>query len=215
MRHIIAQETEKLTKTELIKPHSALFGSAVDDPKGRALTTNADGSRDYDDPIVVLAFVIGEDLMRAHFFYVEENRDHLSAFDMKGAETTVFHSHNFIEFAYVAEGTLRLIINGEVIEFEPGDICLMDRNTEHAEVLGDDLTKLVYISFSSELFESIVDADKAKSHEEQYLRSVLLRKKESYQFVRFRPTADAPERQRRCLPSCAKLRKNVPARVTS
>lgn len=196
MRRLIAEQTELLTKTDDVRPYAELLGTNKKDP---AMTTNADGSRSYNDPIVVLAFVIGTGEMRAHFFYVEEKRNLLFAYDMTDADTTLFHSHDFIEFAYVAEGTLRLVINGEVLEFAPGDICLMDRNTEHAEVLGTERTKLVYISFSSELFESIVDADKAKSHEEQYLRSILLRKKESYQFVHFKPTADAPETARTIL----------------
>lgn len=193
MRKRIAEQVDKLTKSDVIYPYSQLLLLNNVPPSESALTTNADGSRNYRDPIVVLAFVIGNDLMRSHFFYVEEKRDFLSAFDMTDVQTTQFHSHNFIEFAYVAEGTLRLIINGETVEFAEGDICLMERNTKHAEVMSKEETKLVYISLSSDLFEKIVNVDNAKSHEEQYLRAVMLQKKENYQFVHFHPTADAPE----------------------
>lgn len=193
MRDRIAEQVGKLTETNIIYPYSQLFLSKNVSPSESALTTNADGSRNYRDPIVVLTFVLGNDLMKSHFFYVEEKRDFLSAFDMTGVQTTQFHSHNFIEFAYVAEGTLRLIINGETVEFSEGDICLMEQNTKHAEVMSEEETKLVYISLSSDLFEKIVDVDKSKSHEEQYLRAVMLQKKENYQFVHFRPTSDATE----------------------
>lgn len=193
MHDQIAEQVGKLTESDVIYPYSQLSLVKNTSPSDSALTTNADGSRNYRDPIVVLAFVIGNDLMRSHFFYVEEKRDFLYTFDMTGVQTTQFHSHNFIEFAYVAEGTLRLIINGETVEFEKGDICLMEQNTKHAEVMSREETKLVYISLSSDLFEKIVDVDNAKSHEEQYLRSVMLQKKENYQFVHFRPTSDAPE----------------------
>lgn len=193
MRERLAQRIDELTATSNIRSYEDLVNYSEKSGEQSAIRINSDGSRNFDDPIVVLAWRLGNGIMSSHFFYSEGKRDIMSAHDMSGVNSTLFHSHNFIEFAYVAKGTLRLLVNDTVAEFAPGDICLMDCNTRHAEQIGKEPVLLLYLSLSPEVFRYVMDTDKAKSYEEQYLRSIVMEKKEHYQYVRFHPAADARE----------------------
>ncbi len=192
MKESIARRIFELTETKEVQPYSRLLEYTEQKKRQSGIIINSDGSRNFTEHLVILAFRVDRSTMRSRFFYPESSRTTVSAFDMSEMKNTLFHSHNFIEFAYVAKGTLRLIVNDSIAEFNSGDICLMDRNISHAELIGDEVS-LLYVSLAPETFADAMDAEKAKYNEQQYLRTLVLEKKEHYQYVRFYPIGDAKE----------------------
>ncbi len=158
---------------------------------GTPMTMNSDGSRNFDDSIVVTAFEFGGGLIKISYYYTESGKFSTYSYQMPdGKSHTLFHSHNFMEIAYVAEGTLKLSVNGSIAEFNEGDICIMDYNTMHAEVIGEEIVKVLYLSISPDVFTSLMNADNTSSEEEVYLKSIVIEKKNAYQYVRFLPSED-------------------------
>lgn len=154
---------------------------------------SGDHSRTFRDSAVVLAFEIMKGIVKAYFYSTDTNSVTSHINRIGNAEHTHFHSHNFLEIAYVIENPLKLIINDTISEFQPGDICIMDYSTLHAEKLEEKSVKILYFSLAPELFDEIINSDKNASFSQKYLKSVILEKRNSCQYVHFVPNSDAVE----------------------
>lgn len=66
--------------------------------------------------------------------------------------TSILHRHNFFEIMFVISGSVDQMIEGERCHFQEGDICLLNREVEHAEVFFTDFS-CAYLCLSREYLE--------------------------------------------------------------
>lgn len=66
--------------------------------------------------------------------------------------TSILHRHNFFEIMFVISGSVDQMIEGERCHFQEGDICLLNREVEHAEIFSTDFS-CAYLCLSREYLE--------------------------------------------------------------
>ena len=101
---------------------------------------------------------------------------------------TQLHTHNYIELTYVISGSFSQIIHGTEVEFGAGELCLIDKNCVHQDILSDRDAKIIFIGISKEMFRRITDGTSATDDRIiNFLQSALLTQKDLLQYLSFTP----------------------------
>ena len=99
------------------------------------------------------------------------------------------HSHNHIELAYVAKGSLHQRINGEDIYFKEGDFFLIDSNVPHYEFMVADGSIIAYLIFDDIFFSKNMTRDINDSLNTS-LKAMIDKNRKRYRYIRFTPKDD-------------------------
>jgi AraC-like DNA-binding protein len=102
-------------------------------------------------------------------------------------ERTQFHTHDYIELAYVVEGEFMQKIMGQDISFKKGEICLIDKNCLHQDYLFDNNSTIIFIGLANEIFDEVMVGKIEEESILHFLRMALLKQKDVQQFLHFRP----------------------------
>lgn len=102
-------------------------------------------------------------------------------------ERTQFHTHDYIELAYVVEGVFMQKIMGQDIQFKKGEICLIDKNCLHQDYLFDNNSTIIFIGLANEIFDEVMVGKIEEESILHFLRIALLKQKDVQQFLHFKP----------------------------
>lgn len=108
-------------------------------------------------------------------------------FIIKDMQPGPVHQHDSIELGYVVYGCARQIFWGREHCFNPGDFWLVDQNCYHCDVCSRSDLFTVYISISSEVFDSAFLRTIGNSEIHRFLCLALLKQKKKRQFLHFIP----------------------------
>ena len=102
-------------------------------------------------------------------------------------EKTQYHTHDFIELAYVVEGEFQQRIMGRDIRFKKGEICLIDKNCLHQDYLFFSKSTIIFIGLANEVFDEVMVGKIEEEGIHNFLRMALMKQKDIQQYVHFKP----------------------------
>lgn len=102
-------------------------------------------------------------------------------------EKTQFHTHDYIELAYVVEGEFQQRIMGQDIKFKKGEICLIDKNCTHQDYLFHNKSTILFIGLANEIFDEVMVGKIEEEGILNFLRMALMKQKNVQQYVHFKP----------------------------
>ncbi len=118
--------------------------------------------------------------------------------DFESGSRTQLHSHEYLELFYVVDGVYRHRILGNEFTFHKGELCLIDKNCLHQEILDGSSATVIFLGISNAMFDNIMDevnriSKKATSSERitAFLNTALLEQKSLQQYLYFHPRTDA------------------------
>lgn len=118
--------------------------------------------------------------------------------DFKAGTRTQMHSHEYLELFYVVDGEYRHRILGNEFTFHKGELCLIDKNCLHQEILDGSSATLIFLGISNAMFDDIMGevnriSQKATSSERimAFLNTALMEQKSLQQYLYFHPQPDA------------------------
>lgn len=100
---------------------------------------------------------------------------------------TQYHTHDYIELAYVAEGEFSQKILDKDILFKKGELCLIDKNCPHQDYLVGNNSIILFIGLSNEIFDKIMVDNIEEEKILNFLRTALMKQKNIQQYLHFRP----------------------------
>jgi AraC-like DNA-binding protein/quercetin dioxygenase-like cupin family protein len=156
-----------------------------------------DGSRYFDDLISVICFITSKAgrLTTGANFLLKQKSGIVQAYFDDGM-LTAFHKHNYTELAYVAEGELRQNICGKDEVFKKGEICLIGKDSIHADYLSKQKAAVVFLGIANAFFDKSMKIDVLGGDTWGFSRENSAgRKEEWYRFIRFIPRAAKTETQ--------------------
>ncbi len=107
--------------------------------------------------------------------------------DFHAGEKTQFHTHDYIELAYVVEGEFQQKIMGQDIKFKEGEICLIDKNCLHQDYLFFNKSTIIFIGLANEIFDEVMVGKIEEEGILNFLRMALMKQKDVQQYVHFKP----------------------------
>lgn len=102
-------------------------------------------------------------------------------------EKTQFHTHDYIELAYVVEGEFQQKIMGQDIRFKKGEFCLIDKNCLHQDYLFFHKSTILFIGLANEVFDEVMVDKIEEEGILNFLRMALMKQKDIQQYVHFKP----------------------------
>lgn len=112
---------------------------------------------------------------------------------------TQLHTHDYIELAYVVDGTFRQKILGNDIIFQKGELCLIDKNCLHQDYLLDEPAVVLFLGIANDMFSEIMDENITTQKIISFLQSALLKQKDVQQYLHFKPIANVKQEIEDCL----------------
>ncbi len=106
--------------------------------------------------------------------------------DHQNSHMTPLHRHNFIEMAYVVKGELNQLIAGVKYTFPQGSICIIDRNSEHADFVKNQDNYVIFLGMKEDLFDELFLSE-LDNKVQKFIRKALLEQKSIKQFLQFNP----------------------------
>ncbi len=100
---------------------------------------------------------------------------------------TQYHTHDYIELAYIIQGEFKQRIMGKDILFKQGELCLIDRNCPHQDFLADGNSMILFIGLANESFDQVMVKNIGEENLLGFLRTALMKQKDIRQFLHFRP----------------------------
>jgi AraC-like DNA-binding protein len=97
------------------------------------------------------------------------------------------HKHDCIELAYVVHGRLIQNISGRKVVFREREICLIDRDSVHTDLLLHENATVLFLGIDTEYFDWFFYSGKEESDIALYIKKLIARKREMYEFIRFLP----------------------------
>lgn len=97
------------------------------------------------------------------------------------------HRHDYIEIAYVVKGEFSQLIGGKKNTFSQGSICIIDRNSEHAEYVKDQDNFVIFLEMKEDFFDEVFYSELDNSNVKQFIRKALMNQKSLKQFLQFTP----------------------------
>ncbi len=158
------------------------------------ITGHNDGLRGCVDPMMAVYIIRENGVTRVRMDTVDSKGNFSGACYLGETQRlSSKHSHSFVEFTFVLDGTLRLWINGAQKSFFSGDVCLMEQGVEHAEFIDDENFSVVYLALTNEYFMKLMQPQHGESRIEKYLRGVIMERKQRYQYAQFRPNGSTQQ----------------------
>lgn len=102
-------------------------------------------------------------------------------------EKTQYHTHDYIELAYVVEGVFQQRILGKDIQFKQGELCLIDKNCLHQDYLFQNHSTILFIGLANEFFDKVMVENIGEERILGFLQTALLKQKDIQQYVHFKP----------------------------
>lgn len=100
---------------------------------------------------------------------------------------TQYHTHDFIELAYIVEGEFKQRIMGKDIIFKKGELCLIDKNCPHQDYLGNQNCIILFFGLPNEIFDQVMVENIGEEKLLNFLRIALMKQKNTRQFLHFKP----------------------------
>lgn len=107
--------------------------------------------------------------------------------NFSSGDRTQFHTHDYIELAYVVEGEFQQRIMGQDIKFKKGEICLIDMNCLHQDYLFSNKSIIIFIGMANEVFDEVMVGNIEEEGISNFLRMALMKQKDIQQYVHFKP----------------------------
>lgn len=107
--------------------------------------------------------------------------------DFEPGGKTQYHTHDFIELAYIVEGEFTQKIMGNDISFKQGDLCLIDKNCPHQDYLSNQKNVILFLGLSNEIFDQAMVENIEEEKLLNFLRTALMKQKDIHQFLHFKP----------------------------
>lgn len=104
---------------------------------------------------------------------------------------TQMHSHEYLELFYVIDGEYRQRILGNEYVFHKGELCLIDRNCQHQEILGDSPATILFLGVTNIMFDDVMERKVTTERISAFLKTALLKQKSIQQYLNFKPIADS------------------------
>jgi len=99
------------------------------------------------------------------------------------------HRHDYIEMAYVVKGEFSQMIGGRKHTFPQGSVCIIDRNSEHADYVINQENFVIFICMKEDFFDEMFLSEIEQSSVQRFIRQALLKQKHLKQFLLFTPRA--------------------------
>ena len=100
---------------------------------------------------------------------------------------TQMHSHEYLELFYIIDGEYRQKILGNEYVFHKGELCLIDRNCQHQEILGDNPATILFLGITNIMFDDVMERHITTERISSFLKTALLKQKSLQQYLHFRP----------------------------
>lgn len=120
-------------------------------------------------------------------------------YHFKNGEKTQLHTHDYIELAYIIEGTFGQRILGNDITFSEGELCLIDKNCFHQDYLFSQSATVLFLGISNDMFYEIMNENITTQNITSFLQSALLKQKDLQQYLHFKPNSRASHELEDCL----------------
>lgn len=103
---------------------------------------------------------------------------------------TQMHSHEYLEFFYVVDGEYRQRILGNEYTFHKGELCLIDRNCLHQEILDGTSATILFFGITNVMFNDIMDRNITTDRIASFFNMALLEQKSLQQYLHFKPQGE-------------------------
>ena len=100
------------------------------------------------------------------------------------------HSHEYLELFYIIDGEYRQKILGSEFTFHKGELCLIDKNCQHQEILDSSNATILFLGITNFMFDDIVKHHVTTERISSFLSTALLEQKTLQQYLHFRPHSD-------------------------
>lgn len=100
---------------------------------------------------------------------------------------TQMHSHEYLELFYIIDGEYRQKILGNEYVFHKGELCLIDRNCQHQEILGDKPATILFLGITNIMFDDVMEKKVTTERISAFLKTALLKQKSLQQYLHFKP----------------------------
>lgn len=100
---------------------------------------------------------------------------------------TQLHTHDYIELAYVAEGSFTQYILGKEFTMNRGELVLVDKNCLHQDILGNGPATIIFLGIAGDVFSEIIAENADAPRMVSFLTEALLEQKSLEQYLHFRP----------------------------
>lgn len=107
------------------------------------------------------------------------------------SKCTRLHTHDYLELAYIVSGEFTQKILGKSITFRQGELCLIDKNCLHQDILDQSPSTVLFFGISNSMFEDIMNSHVAEKRITTFLHSALMKQKNLQQYLHFRPHENA------------------------
>ena len=100
---------------------------------------------------------------------------------------TQMHSHEYLELFYIVDGEYRQEIMGKEYIFHKGELCLIDKNCLHQEILtGSDAT-ILFLGITNGMLDDVMNLEFTTESITDFLNTALLKQKALQQYFHFKP----------------------------
>lgn len=111
--------------------------------------------------------------------------------DFNPGTRTQMHSHEYLELFYIVDGEYRQRILGNEFTFHKGELCLIDKNCLHQEILDGTSATLIFFGITNVMFQDIMNHQITTERITSFLNTALMEQKTLQQYLHFRPQANA------------------------
>lgn len=102
-------------------------------------------------------------------------------------EMTQYHTHDYIELAYIVEGEFKQRIMEKDILFQQGELCLIDKNCPHQDFLEDQNSIILFIGLANEVLDQAMVENIGEEKLLNFFRTALIKQKDIQQYLHFKP----------------------------
>ena len=107
------------------------------------------------------------------------------------AARTQMHSHEYLELFYIVDGEYSQKILDSEFTFSKGELCLIDRNCLHQEILDGTSATILFLGITPDIFDDITKNSDSAEGMEGFLNTALLKQKNVQQYLHFRPRSES------------------------
>lgn len=150
--------------------------------------------RDIDDLVTLTAWsTTREGIMSLVFTTLTGTLNHAIKIAISPKTESKPHKHNYIELAYLVSGRQIQKINNKSVTFSKNEICIIDQETLHTDILLNEDATVLYLAIPTSLFNHLMHISKSSSENARYLKQLISTKTTQYDFLRFVPKEDASQ----------------------
>lgn len=106
---------------------------------------------------------------------------------------TQMHSHEYIELFYIVDGEYRQEIMGKECVFHAGELCIIDKNCLHQEILTGTNATILFLGITNSMLDDVINLEFTTESISSFLNTALKKQKALQQYLHFRPKDNSPE----------------------